>query len=180
MDTVAQAQRALKGLDGMLSDSGLPVPDGAPAAGSARMTAEVGTGRAAARLARRPPREDSIEHHARVHGGEDPRPRRLPPRTGALGRRGFLHPRLRGRAAATARRAASETVAAQGHPGHAAIVQLRGIRQPVRAHLIRNRPSSRGSSRGRGSGRHGRPARSCAATSTSAATRSSCRSISAS
>ena len=62
-------------------------------------------------------------------------PRRLSSRAGAAHRRGFRHPRLRGRAGAVDRRAARQAVAAEGRRRHAPIVQLRGLCGAVRVHV---------------------------------------------
>ena len=73
--------------------------------------------------------------------GQDPRARRLPPRPGAGRAERLLHPRLRGRARAPARRAPRQVLAAQGRRRHAALVRLRRVRRGDE--LRRARPGQR-------------------------------------
>ncbi len=85
---------------------------------------------------------DARRHgQARGHLGEDPHPRRLPPRPGAQDAGRLRDHRLRGRAGAAARRAPPEAAGPARRGGHAALPRLR---------RARGRPSSAGSRAGRG------------------------------
>ena len=101
----------------------------------------------------------------RVHRLEDPGPRRLSPRPGALVRGGLLHPRLRGGAGALHRRSAARSSRrSRTSPaccGPSATRPTPGC-SPTRR---RARPSSSASNHGHTSGRPGRRPPSCAAIS---------------
>ena len=73
---------------------------------------------------------------AGIHRLENPRARRLPPRAGAVVRRGFLPPRFRRRAGAPDRGAPAQAIPAQRRGRHDAVLRLRGVRRALRAHGV--------------------------------------------
>ncbi len=126
---------------------------------------QAGRAAQAGRRARRP--ED--------RRGEDPLPRRLPPRAGPPDGRRLRPPRLRRGARQVAPRAAGEAVGAEGRRRDDPVVRLRRVRRPVRPQPGSARavqPRSRGA---RSSGGRGCRRPSCASTWRSAATPCSSR-----
>ena len=120
-DAIAQAHKALQTLDAPAQ----PLPPGvAEGAGLLLQSRESAA------------RTDSIRAGAGVHRLENPRSRRLSPRAGAVVGRGLLHPRFRGRAGALHRRAAPQTIAAEGRRRHDPVLRLRGLRGAVRTHGV--------------------------------------------
>ena len=80
------------------------------------------------------PHQPAGDRAARAHRRAHAHSRRLPSRSGPVGRGRLLHPRFRRRTGAAARGASIERIAAQGRGRHAALVQLRGVCGAVRAH----------------------------------------------